>query len=182
MGNVKPNKRDQILDALQQILVSKGPSAVTLEAVAARAGVSKGGLLYHFNTKRDLYDGLAKRLRQSEEEEFVKARELGIVEGFLRSSVTECSEGAAGYWALLTAMQGSREDLSEEALADVNYVFNQWSVLLEEEITDPTLAGIIRLVGDGLFLTAVSGLPQPSPELLEEVIKRLVEQSQAEPQ
>ena len=43
--------RDRILDALQRILVRKGTAAVTLESVAAEAGVSKGGLLYHFRSK-----------------------------------------------------------------------------------------------------------------------------------
>ncbi|QSB03990.1 TetR/AcrR family transcriptional regulator [Natronoglycomyces albus] len=171
---MKTNKRDLILDALQDILVNDGTAAVTLEAVAAAAGVSKGGLLYHFPSKSALYTGLAKRLREAEELEFARARQQGIVEGFLRSSITESTEGKAGYWALLTALQGRREDLTDEAVEHLHYVFNEWSVLLAEEVDDPALLGIIRLVGDGLFLTAISGLPQAGPEVIDAVVERLV--------
>ena len=38
-----------------------GARALTLDAVAAEAGVSKGGVLYHFATKRALIDGLIAR-------------------------------------------------------------------------------------------------------------------------
>ena len=38
-----------------------GPQALTLDAVAAEAGVSKGGLLYHFASKRELLDAVVRR-------------------------------------------------------------------------------------------------------------------------
>jgi len=43
--------RDRILDALETLLLDDGADKATLEAVASRAGVSKGGLLYHFPSK-----------------------------------------------------------------------------------------------------------------------------------
>ena len=39
-----------------------GAAALTLDAVAAEAGVSKGGVLYHFGSKRALIDGLLDAL------------------------------------------------------------------------------------------------------------------------
>jgi len=50
--------RDRILRAVRDLLADGGPSSVTLEAVADRAGLSKGGLLYHFPSKSALYVGL----------------------------------------------------------------------------------------------------------------------------
>ena len=38
-----------------------GAQRLTLDAVAAESGVSKGGVLYHFATKRALVDGLLER-------------------------------------------------------------------------------------------------------------------------
>ena len=38
-----------------------GAQKLTLDAVAAESGVSKGGVLYHFATKRALVDGLLER-------------------------------------------------------------------------------------------------------------------------
>lgn len=43
--------RARLLSASDQIAAESGAAGVSLDAVAARAGVSKGGLLYHFPTK-----------------------------------------------------------------------------------------------------------------------------------
>ncbi len=52
---------DRILDAGEWIVVREGAARLTLDAVAARAGVSKGGLLYHFPSRRDLLRALLHR-------------------------------------------------------------------------------------------------------------------------
>ena len=48
------SNRDKILDATVQVALRDGVMAMTLDAVAQEAGVSKGGLLYHFRSKDDL--------------------------------------------------------------------------------------------------------------------------------
>src|SRR5690606_1251603 len=53
-----PLARERVLDAYETILLTEGERAATLEGVAAAAGVSKGGLLYHFASKDQLADGL----------------------------------------------------------------------------------------------------------------------------
>ena len=40
--------RERILDAAESVVIEQGVTGMTLDAVAARAKVSKGGLLYHF--------------------------------------------------------------------------------------------------------------------------------------
>ena len=50
----RPSARDKILDATLALVKEIGAPAVTLDAVAEKAGVSKGGLLYHFPFKEDL--------------------------------------------------------------------------------------------------------------------------------
>ncbi|MBD8497212.1 TetR/AcrR family transcriptional regulator [Paenibacillus arenosi] len=52
------SKREQILNAASQVIASKGANQLTLDAVAVEAGVSKGGLLYHFPSKDELIKGL----------------------------------------------------------------------------------------------------------------------------
>src|ERR1700731_3726041 len=46
--------RDRILDAAEAVILESGGQSFTLDAVAARAGISKGGLVYSFATKDDL--------------------------------------------------------------------------------------------------------------------------------
>lgn len=53
--------RERILDAAIRVVGEQGAGRLTLEAVAEAAGVSKGGLLYHFGTKQALLQGLLSR-------------------------------------------------------------------------------------------------------------------------
>jgi len=53
-----PSKRDSILYAAGQVVLSEGAGQLTLDSVAEKAGVSKGGLLYHFPTKDTLIEEL----------------------------------------------------------------------------------------------------------------------------
>ncbi|PJF24919.1 MAG: TetR family transcriptional regulator, partial [Phototrophicales bacterium] len=57
----KGSKRAQLLNAASQIVLEKGAAHLTLEAVAALAGVSKGGLLYHFPSKEALIKGMLEQ-------------------------------------------------------------------------------------------------------------------------
>lgn len=48
----KIDRRTQMLEAAIQIVNEQGTDSLTLDAVAKRAEVSKGGLLYHFKNKK----------------------------------------------------------------------------------------------------------------------------------
>ena len=50
--------RDKICDAAIQITVRDGLLAMTLDAVAKEAGISKGGVMYHFPSKDELVRGV----------------------------------------------------------------------------------------------------------------------------
>lgn len=58
----RPSQRDSLLDAAEDVVLEAGAARLTLDAVAARAGVSKGGLLYHFPSKEALLAGMVERL------------------------------------------------------------------------------------------------------------------------
>src|SRR3954471_24590620 len=53
--------KDRLLNAAGTVVRRDGPRALTLDAVAAEAGVSKGGLLYHYGTKQELIEALVAR-------------------------------------------------------------------------------------------------------------------------
>jgi AcrR family transcriptional regulator len=57
----RPSARGALLDAAASLVLETGARRLTLEAVAARAGISKGGLLYHFPTKEDLLAAMVQR-------------------------------------------------------------------------------------------------------------------------
>lgn len=58
----KPNNREAILDAAEAVVMAQGAGNLTLDSVADAAGVSKGGLLYHFPTKESLLSGMIERM------------------------------------------------------------------------------------------------------------------------
>lgn len=64
--------RTRILDATESIVTARGVAGLTLEAAAREAGVSKGGLLYHFGSKEALLEGALKRLSEFLGAEFEK--------------------------------------------------------------------------------------------------------------
>ncbi|GAA2784235.1 TetR/AcrR family transcriptional regulator [Saccharopolyspora taberi] len=169
--------RDRILDALQRILLRKGAGAVTLESVAAEAGVSKGGLLYHFRSKQAMLQGLTLRLDEEAEAEFAQAAQDGVdvVRYFLETSLPGSDEEMALYWSVIAALR-SAEGLNEDGAQVLANVFGRWSTVLTDYVGDPVLAETIRLVGDGLYLSALSGLPHPDPDLLQKVFDRLLSQ------
>lgn len=53
--------REDILNATEAVIMRQGLANTTLEAVALEAGVSKGGLFYHFTSKKDLLLSLLDR-------------------------------------------------------------------------------------------------------------------------
>lgn len=69
------NKRDAILEAALRVVANQGASHLTIDAVASESGMSKGGVLYHFASKRDLLLGMLTRLIDANEARVSKSRE-----------------------------------------------------------------------------------------------------------
>ncbi|MBF6223725.1 TetR/AcrR family transcriptional regulator [Nocardia abscessus] len=172
--------RDRILDALETLLLEKGMSHVTLENVAATAGVSKGGLLYHFKSKDALLAGLVGRLadRAGEQLDAAVAKGATVAEWYLQTPNPDNAADAvelALYRSVLAAMRTidatPEPDEVQQAMAEL---MNSWSDGLNEEVADPVQADIIRLVGDGVYLRALLGLPPIDPARYRHVVDRLL--------
>jgi AcrR family transcriptional regulator len=57
--------RGALFDAAEAVVARQGFANLTLDAVAAEAGMSKGGLLHHFRTKDRLVEGLVTRAAEN---------------------------------------------------------------------------------------------------------------------
>lgn len=75
MTRKKEIDKDRVLDAAEAVILESGGRNFTLDAVAERAGISKGGLVYTFTTK----DGLIHAALEREVARFQEAvrRRLG---------------------------------------------------------------------------------------------------------
>ncbi|EME56823.1 TetR/AcrR family transcriptional regulator [Amycolatopsis decaplanina] len=158
----KTSAKEHILDSYEEILIEQGPGGVTLEAVAARAGVSKGGLLYHFGSKDALVDGLMERLVRLSDEDMAQARRApeGVVPYYLRTAITDVTMRKPLH---RTTMATIRILLNEPRVAEVVRVCNQKvHDMISEHVDDPLTAELVILVGDGLYLRAALGGEDPS--------------------
>lgn len=144
--------RTKILDAYESILIEEGERAATLEAVAARAEVSKGGLLYHFKDKGALADGLLERLGElaAQDMEEMRAAPDGACAYYVRSSVYEDS----GLDRALVATLQLGQEAHPRARTAIAGIHQKWLELIVEEVGDRATARAILLIGDGLYYTA----------------------------
>ncbi len=58
----RPSCKASILEAAERVVVRDGAAHLTLDAVAEEAGLSKGGVLYHFPSKSALLEGMLEAL------------------------------------------------------------------------------------------------------------------------
>lgn len=145
--------REKILDAYERVLVEDGERAATLEAVAKAAGVSKGGLLYHFKDKRALASGLLQRLETLAEHdvELMSKDPAGATDYYVRTSVWQNSPLDRAIISVTRLGNDSQAAVD----AAMKRVQNRWLSLLEDEVKDPHIARAILLIGDGLYYNAV---------------------------
>ena len=66
---------DKILDAAEAVVARQGIANLTLDAVAAEAGASKGGLLHHFPSKDRLVEALVRRSAENWRAHYMAAYE-----------------------------------------------------------------------------------------------------------
>ncbi len=170
--------RDRILDAAQERLLAGGPAALVLDAVAADAGISKGGLLYHFPSKEALVAGLLERMLEGFEQRLdtlcqADGRGQGAyTRAYLSTTVTDEGKPADDSAPL---MAGILATLGRDSahLGRLRAHFARWHERLASDGIDPTAATIVRLAADGLWLSALLGLPQLDAELGSETLRAL---------
>ncbi|MCI4043664.1 TetR/AcrR family transcriptional regulator [Streptomyces sp. TRM75563] len=70
---MRTSKRTQILDAATRVVQREGVKSVTFDSVAAEAGLTKGGLLYHFASRDDLIQAIHQHLADRWEADLIAA-------------------------------------------------------------------------------------------------------------
>ena len=138
-----------MLDAFERIIIADGERHATLDATARAAGVSKGGLLYHFGSRHALIAGLIERLHRLVDDDVARIHSApdGPISYFVRSSVDVESAIDHSFVATVRLAQGG----DRQAAAASDAVRSRWLVELGRHIDDPALALAITLIGDGLY-------------------------------
>jgi AcrR family transcriptional regulator len=163
-----PDVRTRILDAAEQIVQAKGVPALTLEAAARAAGISKGGLLYHFASKEAMLYGLVARLAESVERDFqaVLAAQSGpapasraILSWIFDHPEQVCDEHQRAGAVFLAVFHHD-----PAMLAPIRGVFARIRDHLRADKLPPGHALAIMAASDGLFFGQLFGMYEQTPE------------------
>ncbi|MFC7430931.1 MULTISPECIES: TetR/AcrR family transcriptional regulator [unclassified Agrococcus] len=145
----RPSAREAILDAFVEVVVEQGERAATLQAVAEHAGVSKGGLLYHFGSREALVEGLAERLAALGAEDAAHLQETDDpVARFIRGSIVRETPIDRAFVAAFRLIQSGEHAALREALQGVDAGYRD---VIADAIGDD-LAPVVTLMSDGLYL------------------------------
>jgi len=161
----RPSRRAELLDAALAVIRRDGAQSLTLDAVAAEAGVSKGGVLYHFASKRALIEGVLDRWLDDRE-----ARLDGP--DFAAAYVRACdlqAKTAASEFGLLAALVEDPDVLRVARDRQAQWMERMLGGALERED-----AWLVRLAADGLWYSDLLGIAPPEGDDRRRLIARLV--------
>lgn len=168
--------RDHLLAAAQQVVIAGGANALTLDAVARAARVSKGGLLYHFPNKEALIVGMIDLLCVAFEAALAQALADDGQAGsgrFVRAYVTATfapNREALELSAALLAAAANNPGL----VAPFQERMAGWQAQIEHDGLDPALATAIRLAADGLWFADLGGFATPTGQQRQQVLDTLL--------
>ncbi|HTJ66949.1 MAG TPA: TetR/AcrR family transcriptional regulator [Actinospica sp.] len=168
--------RERLLDSAEAVLAEHGSQGLTLAAVAAHAGVSKGGLLYHFASKDALLTALIDRLIAGFDEliESYRLERPGwytraYVEATFAVLTAQDADVARRRWA--AACAAATDPVLRQPVAAAQH---RWMTEGLDEEPDPELSQIARLAADGLWDDAELDPTLLDPERLRALRERLL--------
>jgi AcrR family transcriptional regulator len=171
------DRRDELLDAAEQVLSRGGPQALTLQAVADEAGVSKGGLLYHFSSKSELVRGLVERLVDDTNDNYARwddGEPGSYTRAYIASTTNHLTAADADRvlrrWSVILAAS-----TEPEMQGPISEAFEAWMWPAPGVDRYPERAQIARLAADGLWWNAMFVNAFRDPELNKRISAALVD-------
>ncbi len=169
-----------LLAAANTVVVRQGVDALTLDAVASEAGVSKGGLLHHFPNKEALIAGMVQQAL----DKFVETlQELANdpapdtpghwVRAYIRASALDDQENYELHFNLLAA-----NFTNPDLLQPMRDFWQECHAQIMSSGLDPAVATVIRLAMDGLWLTHLHNFAPLQDPLRSQVIETALKLAQ----
>lgn len=173
---MRTSKRTQILEAASRVVEREGVKSVTFDSVAAEAGLTKGGLLYHFASRDDLVQAIHQHLADEWEARMVaaagKPADLATPEERL-TAYSRVSSQSTNRAELLLMLEGAT---TPGLAAPWDAVVERWAPSLATDDVDNQVAldrFIARLAADGLWLYESLNTEPLAPELRRALAERI---------
>ncbi|HEV7369821.1 TetR/AcrR family transcriptional regulator [Arenibaculum sp.] len=171
----RPSSRAQVLDAAAELVAEIGARHLTLDAVAARAGVSKGGLLYNFPSKESLLQAMVQRFVDRQEEREREAMER-LPEGpnrtlraVLAAQLERAPMNCKAAHSMLAAMAENPQLLEPARCASERAV-----AAIAQESEAPDVAVVLWLAMEGLLLQEILGTSPFDGEQRRQVVEAIL--------
>lgn len=164
--------KDTIIREAEAVVREKGARRLSLDAVAAHCGLSKGGLLHHFPSKQALLQAMLESAIAREEAlvaDYAARDGGGVLASRIHSVLAMMQDEKQLPRALLAAVA---EDPA--LLEPIRAKEERIRSLLFEHYRDPELAILLIFAARGLFLGCQLGLLDPGDPLFEKVRERLL--------
>lgn len=172
---MRPSSRTQILEAAVRVVERAGITALTLDAAAAEAGLTKPGLMYHFPNRDALLTAIQQYLTETLDQwllaELGKPFEEATARERAAAYVRICGQsGGRADFAFMVA-SATRPELARiwDEMAD------RWAPQPPGPEPDPEALDLFlaRLAADGLWLFHATAHSTLAPEVEEAVRRRL---------
>ncbi len=169
----------RLLEAASTIIARQGVDALTLDAVAQAAGISKGGLLHHFASKEALINRL------------IEHNITTFADDLERAIAPDEPPGTPGRWTrayilLSFATDARASDIGvafalmtrgnpDQVTSVYSYATRIWEEL-DRDGLDPVQSALIRSAADGVYYNEMVGnppLPDPLRTQLREALTRM---------
>jgi len=162
----------RILHAAEEVVLREGVAHLTIESAAAQAGVSKGGVLYHFPTRDALVRAMVERLAATFDADLARYEAEAAGDppaGHFTRSYVRATLWPAGATDERDARLGAAVIAGVAAdpalLTVLRERFAAWQQRVEDDAMAPDVTTVVRLAADGLWLVELLGLAPPAPEL-----------------
>jgi TetR/AcrR family transcriptional repressor of nem operon len=126
--------RERILEAASRLVVDRGFTATTVDAVLEAAGTTKGAFFHHFVSKAALGHALVERYA---------AGDVAMLEEFMGAAETESDDPAEQVVAFLRLFEEAAGELAHEESGCLYVSFVQQSQLVDETTIDVIVGAVL---------------------------------------
>lgn len=178
----KKSVRQAVLDAAVSLVEETGAGTLTLDAVAARAGVSKGGLLHHFKSKEALLEAMITNVLENFQAELDQATQdlsaagdnplayqRSQIEAYLDRAFSGLGSKNRSAMALF-AVAAHQPNLLEP----IRDYFRRRAEHTAAHYAEPMLVLALAALADGLWLFDALGIPPFEGKMREQVRREVL--------
>jgi AcrR family transcriptional regulator len=154
--------RQKILETAVSIVDANGAAHLTIDAVAAAASLSKGGVLYHFPSKRALLEAMLALLMETSKAriEKLQGESVALAQSSIEPMIQAEQEQQPKQRAMALAILAAAAEDPTLLNPAKTYIADRFREA-GSDTTDPQLAHILLLAAEGLrFLDMLNLLPE----------------------